>query len=563
MNEIIKSIFELIGGVAVFMFGMKLMSEGLEHGAGSRMRKLLGRISNNRISGLAIGTVITATVQSSSATTVMVVGFVNAGIMTLFQAACIIIGANIGTTVTGLMAAFSSFNVTIYFGALGLIGIFFVMFSKNDKLKTAGHILSGFGLIFIGLKIMGGAFNNDAMRTAMISAFATIDFPLLLVLISIAFTAVIQSSSAVSGIAIAMVGSGALTLVDSLYIIIGANVGTCVTALIAAAGATVNAKRASIVHLLFNLIGTIIFIAIVWIFSANILALLQTIELPEFRVAVFHTAFNMITALVSLPFVGKLVKLAEIILPDSKVKVTLKFKTTYIDDRLITTPSIAIEQVDREVMLMAENAKANLIRGFATILSGLDNERQIIEESEDEINFHNRAIAKFLIKISSVAVSESDELHIGSLHHVINDIERIGDHAENFIDYATEMNKFSVKFTNDAKDEIGSMYNKVVIMYDKAINVLSTRDSNALIEISEIESEIDAMKREFGANHIERLNAGACTVDSGPYFYAVVSALERIGDHLTNIAFSIKSPSGSQTEALGTLNKDHRAHEHR
>ncbi|MDR0751015.1 MAG: Na/Pi cotransporter family protein [Christensenellaceae bacterium] len=544
--KIVKSVFELVSGVAIFMFGMKLLSEGLEHGAGGKMKKLLGRISNNRFSGVAIGAAITATVQSSSATTVMVVGFANAGIMTLFQAASIIIGANIGTTATGLLAAFSSFDVTIYFSAFALIGIFFVMFSKVDRFKTLGHILSGFGLIFIGLEIMGAAFNNEQMKKAMINVFSKIHFPLLLVLISTAFTGIIQSSSAVSGIAIAMVGSGALGLADSMFIIIGANVGTCVTAIIASAGATINAKRAAIVHLIFNIIGTVIFITIVWIFTDPIVRALQIIKLPQFQVAVFHTAFNVLTAVIALPFMGKLVQLAELILPSKQNQIDDRFKTKYIDDRLISTPSIAIEQVDKEIEWMAELAKENFKIAFSAVVSNSDANYQTVKDNEESINFLNKAIAKYLIKISATATSDSDELHIGCLHHVINDIERIGDHAENFIDYAIEMNKLEVKFTDQAKDEIGEMYNKLILMYDASVEVLNKHNEKQLSDISIMESEIDKMKKQYGLNHIQRLNAGACSVDSGPYFYAVISAMERIGDHLTNIAFSIKSPSGSQ-----------------
>ncbi|MDR0697292.1 MAG: Na/Pi cotransporter family protein [Christensenellaceae bacterium] len=545
--EIIKSVFGLISGVAIFMFGMKLMSEGLEHGAGSKMKKLLGRISDNRLSGVAIGAAITATVQSSSATTVMVVGFANAGIMTLFQAASIIIGANIGTTATGLLAAFSSFDVTIYFSAFALIGVFFVMFAKLDKFKTLGHILSGFGLIFIGLEIMGDAFNNDEMKRAMITAFSKVHFPLLLVIISVAFTGIIQSSSAVSGIAIAMVGSGALELADSMFIIIGANVGTCVTAIIASAGASINAKRAAVIHLIFNIIGSIIFVLIVWVFTEPIVKLLRLIELPQFQVAVFHTFFNVMTAIIALPFMRKLVRLAELILPQGDDLVLDKYKTKHIDDRLILTPSIAIEQVDREVEHMAELAKTNFKKAFSAVISNSDNEYQIIKDNEGEINFLNKAIAKYLIKISATATSDHDELHIGSLHHVINDIERIGDHAENFIDYAIEMLQTNVKFTDQAKDEIGEMYNKLILMYDSAVEILNKHNIKKLDQISEMENQIDMMKKQFGHNHIQRLNEGACSVDSGPYFYAVISAMERIGDHLTNIAFSIKSPSGSQS----------------
>ncbi|MDR3185543.1 MAG: Na/Pi cotransporter family protein [Christensenellaceae bacterium] len=556
MSEITKCVFALIGGIAIFMFGMKLLSEGLEHGTGNGMRKLLSKISDNRLSGLSVGTAITAIVQSSSATTVMTVGFVNAGIMTLYQATSIIIGANIGTTVTGLLVAFSSFNISVYFTILAFIGVFFIMFAKNDKSRTAGNIMSGFGLLFVGLEMMGDAFNNTDMRESMAKVFLAIDFPLLLVLLSIVFTGIIQSSSAVSGIIIAMVGSNAISLDNAIFIMIGANIGTCVTALLASIGAKTSAKRAAVIHLLFNVIGSIVFLTIVWIFSKSIISILETImPTPQFQVAIFHTIFNVITAAIALPFVNQLVKLSTILIPEKTTQADASLKVQFIDDRLLQTPSIAIEQVDNEIKRMADSAKDNFKRGVASVLSCDLSNRSIIKSTEEEVNFLNRAIAKFLIKISSVAVSIEDELHIGSLHHVINDIERIGDHAENFVEHAEEMLASNISFTNAAKDEIGNMYNRLLVMYEQALLALNTKDTRLLQDISDIENEIDVMKRQFCANHITRLNAGECSVDSGPYFYAVISALERIGDHLTNIGFSIKSPSGSQREAQSLMHK--------
>ncbi|MDR2046625.1 MAG: Na/Pi cotransporter family protein [Clostridiales bacterium] len=550
------------------MTGMKTLSDGLEHGAGKGIQRLLGKISGNRFAGFGVGTAVTGIIQSSSATTVMVIGFVNAGIMTLMQAAAIIIGANVGTTVTAFMSALSAFKITEYLVAFTFIGIFIIMFSKKEKVILIGRIMSGLGMIFVGLDLMGNAFKsdptvNEAIRGLFDSSglfssndlFGSIGYSLLLVLFGVIFTGIIQSSSAFISIVISMIGARVLPLEYALFIVLGSNIGTCVTALIASIGTTVNAKRAAVMHLLFNVTGTLAFVAVLLILKNPVVDILQrAIPTEEFRVAVFHLIFNLITAGLVLPFTKQLVVLSERLIPDKKDAVGVgRRKLRYIDDRLLTTPPAAVLQLKKEVKGMSDLARENLKRGITALLTRAVSDKDKILKDEETINFINKGVAAFLIKLSSVSTAKSEELFIGSLHHVISDVERIGDYAQNFIEEAEKIIEKRVIFSDAALKEINAMYEKVLVMYDAAIDILISGDIKKLSFVARVEDEVDEMKRTFGDNHVGRLNEGGCSVESGAYFYAVISGLERVADHLTNIAFSIKSPSGSQREAMEIL----------
>jgi phosphate:Na+ symporter len=559
---IVISVFNLFAGVGVFMVGMKLMSEGLERSAGKGMQKMLGRITNNRFKGMGIGATVTAIVHSSAAVTVMVIGFVNAGIMTLFQATAIILGANIGTTITGLMASFSAFDISPYLGAVALAGVFTVMLGKKEKTRRMGQILSGMGLIFIGLQLMGDAFKGPEFKELIESFFGAISFPILLVLFAILLTAIIQSSTAVAGIVIAMTTAGAIPLECALFVILGADVGTCITSIIASAGANVNAKRTATVQLLFNVFGTVLFTAIVWIFKDPIVSFLKS-AIPEsaaaFRVSLFHIAFNLTTALMMIPFMKQFIKLVEFLVPDKKGSADDALKFRYIDDRILQAPPIALAQAKKEIAGMAEEAKANIARGMNSVLTRNLSEKESLLKSEDRINFVNKGVAHFLIKLSSFSESGGKEEEIGAFHHVISDIERIGDHAVNLFDRTEEMFADDIVFADAAARELNEMFQKVLAMYDSALSVFETGGTAKLGAVSELENQINRMKKEFGHNHILRVQAGGCSVESGPCFYAIVSSLERIADHLTNIAFSIKSPSGSMSEAMERIAREQRA----
>ena len=546
-------ILALLAGSGVFMAGMNMLSSNLEKIAGNKMKSLLGKISNNRFAGVGIGASVTAIIQSSAATTVMAIGFVNAGVMTLMQATAIIMGANIGTTVTGLLVSMSSFDISLYFSVFTFIGIM-MMFIKNDKVKIIGGILAGLGLLFVGLDLMSNAFNDPAIKEFFIEIFTSINFPLLLILCGIVFTALLQSSSAATGLVIVMVGNGAIDVSSALFIILGSNIGTCVTAIIASIGTTTNAKRTAFIHLAFNVIGTIIFTIFIWIFTPYIVSFLDAIfpNNGEMQIALFHIIFNVTTTLLLLPFIKWLVRLAELVIREKKKESAPAFTLKYVDDRLLTTPPIALMQVKKEVEYMASLANENLERSFDVIFLKDKTKIDKVYEVEEHINFMNNALTKYLIKLSSL-VNPDEEKIIGSYFHVLNDIERIGDHAENFLEVGIKLIENNLSFSKEGEEEVKTMYSKVLAMYDLAIEGFDDVKKNHLKELDKYEQQLDDMKDDLSSSHFDRLADGKCSIEMGDMFYSIISGLERVGDHLVNVGYSIFNPTGSQT--LNAKNK--------
>ena len=546
-------ILALLAGSGVFMAGMNMLSSNLEKIAGNKMKSLLGKISNNRFAGVGIGASVTAIIQSSAATTVMAIGFVNAGVMTLMQATAIIMGANIGTTVTGLLVSLSSLDISLYFSVFTFIGIM-MMFIKNDKVKIIGGILAGLGLLFVGLDLMSNAFNDPAIKEFFIEIFTSINFPLLLILCGIVFTALLQSSSAATGLVIVMVGNGAIDVSSALFIILGSNIGTCVTAIIASIGTTTNAKRTAFIHLAFNVIGTIIFTIFIWIFTPYIVSFLDAIfpNNGEMQIALFHIIFNVTTTLLLLPFIKWLVRLAELVIREKKKESAPAFTLKYVDDRLLTTPPIALMQVKKEVEYMASLANENLERSFDVIFLKDKTKIDKVYEVEEHINFMNNALTKYLIKLSSLVNSDEEKI-IGSYFHVLNDIERIGDHAENFMEVGIKLIENNLSFSKEGEEEVKTMYSKVLAMYDLAIEGFDDVKKNHLKELDKYEQQLDDMKDDLSSSHFDRLADGKCSIEMGDMFYSIISGLERVGDHLVNVGYSIFNPTGSQT--LNAKNK--------
>lgn len=546
-------ILALLAGSGVFMAGMNMLSSNLEKIAGNKMKSLLGKISNNRFAGVGIGASVTAIIQSSAATTVMAIGFVNAGVMTLMQATAIIMGANIGTTVTGLLVSLSSFDISLYFSVFTFIGIM-MMFIKNDKVKIIGGILAGLGLLFVGLDLMSNAFNDPAIKEFFIKIFTSINFPLLLILCGIVFTALLQSSSAATGLVIVMVGNGAIDVSSALFIILGSNIGTCVTAIIASIGTTTNAKRTAFIHLAFNVIGTIIFTIFIWIFTPYIVSFLDAIfpNNGEMQIALFHIIFNVTTTLLLLPFIKWLVRLAELVIREKKKESAPAFTLKYVDDRLLKTPPIALMQVKKEVEYMASLANENLERSFDVIFLKDKTKIDKVYEVEEHINFMNNALTKYLIKLSSLVNSDEEKI-IGSYFHVLNDIERIGDHAENFMEVGIKLIENNLSFSKEGEEEVKTMYSKVLAMYDLAIEGFDDVKKNHLKELDKYEQQLDDMKDDLSSSHFDRLADGKCSIEMGDMFYSIISGLERVGDHLVNVGYSIFNPTGSQT--LNAKNK--------
>ena len=551
--ELLKSLILLLAGVGVFIVGMNMMSEGLEKGAGGGLKKLLAKISNNRFLGVGIGAGTTAIIQSSSATTVMVIGLVNAGVITLFQAISVIMGANIGTTVTGLIVALSGQKGAISFSDIAIIMAFvgvMMMFVKKDKVKLIGSIICGLGVIFVGLDIMSGALdasNNPEIISLFQNVFSAIDFPLLLILFGALFTALIQSSSAATGIIIVMAGGGIIPVETALFIVLGTNIGTCVTALLACLGTGTNAKRTAFIHFTFNLIGTIIFTAILWPTGPWFASLLSGFKTVEMQIAIFHVIFNVTTTLLLIPFVRLLEKLSILVIKDHK-KDEEELHLKFIDDRLLSTPAVALMQVKNEIEYMASLAHDNMNKAFDLLVTQDAKLHNEIYKRENLINFTNHQVTKFLIKLSPL-VNEADEKVIGSYFHVVNDIERIGDHAKNFVDIGVEMKEQSLLYSDAAYEELKLMYSKLSQMFEIAMDAFDHKSSSHLNELTKLEEEVDEFKSHLSAQHFARLSMGDCKIELSAYFHSTVSGLERVGDHLVNIGYSILNPTGSQSLA--------------
>ncbi len=549
--QLVQSLIWLLAGVGIFIVGMNFMGEALERSAGMGMKRLLERISNNRFSGVGIGAGVTAIIQSSSATSVMVIGLVNAGVMTLMQATPIIMGANIGTTITGVLVALKNdyFDMAMYL--LAFVGVM-LGFSQKEKVKIAGSLCSGLGLIFVGLSIMSSeqAFGNPLVENMFTEIFKMIDFPLLLILVGVIFTALIQSSSASTGVVITMVGTGVLPLDLALFIILGANIGTCVTALLASVGANANSKRVALIHFTFNVIGTVFFSAIIWIFREPVVNFLVSV-FPggdamslQMRVSLFHVIFNVTTTCLLLPFVKQLVDYSCKTIRDKKEeKNTLTLK--YVDDRLVSTPPVALMQVKKEIDYMISLVEENTRLCFVAMDTGSAEHNERICENEKIIDFTNSALTEFLIKLSAV-VDGSDEKIIGSYFHVLNDLERIGDHAENFHEIGLEMIKRNILFSEHAFEGISKMRDTVVQMLAIAKNIFETLNKEELSALAQLENSVDNMKKDLIASHFARLAEGNCSVDVSPYYSSVIIGLERVADHIINVGYSIVSPIGSQ-----------------
>lgn len=558
--EIFKSICLLFAGVTVFLLGMKMMSDGLEKGAGKSIKKIFARIGDNRFVGIGIGAGATAIIQSSSATTVVVVGFVNAGVMTLFQATAIIMGANIGTTVTSFLGVIADLPVASLFMGIGIVSILLYMFSRNKKLKNICEIITGFSIIFAGMNIMSGAFKgSNGLNKLFTSLFVSLSSnpigPLLLVLIGAIFTGIIQSSSATTVMVVGMAGSGIIPVAPALFIVMGANIGTCVTALLSSIGASINARRAAFIHMTFNVIGTIIFIPIVWPLRGQVTSLLNNMFAGNYalQVAVFHLFFNLITTSILLMFIKQLCWFASKTVNSKRGEEYEEPKLYFIGEK--PSGENDIELVLKEIMNMAEFARKNMGTSLrATLVPDVSQRIEIIN-TEQKINYINKGISSYLVQLSKGTLEETDKKIARSLHHVTSDIERIGDYAIEFLEQASEMKDKKICFSPFAVSGLEDMHMRILDLFAKSLEVLATRDDERLFEIVGLEKEIDACKHTLSTEHVERLNAGTCSVEGGIHFYDIVSGLERIADHLTNIAFSIKNTPRTQLKKLEEMSR--------
>ncbi len=546
--SMLEAILLLFAGVGVFIAGMNMLGDGLNRSAGGGLKRMLGKISGNRFAGVGIGAGVTAIIQSSSATSVMVIGFVNAGIMTLFQGASIVLGAGIGTTITGIIVSLQSLPISDFAMLLAFIGVM-MSFIKNDKAKQLGGILCGFGLIFVGLELMGNSLRNSTdVNEFFVSMFEVIKNPLLLIFVGVLFTALIQSSSAATGIFITMVGTGSLYLSEAVFLVMGANIGTCITGVLASMGACANAKRVSFIQVLSKVYGMVLFTAVLWPLQSQVVSLLGKIPGGgAMQLAWFHVIFNIVTTFSLLPFVNQLVKLANRVIKD-KEEVEEGGSFRYVDERLLKTPSVAMMQVKKEIEYMAELASANIQSSIKAMEGDAEAFVADVSKNENAIDFINKALTKYLIKLSAL-VDGHDERSIGAYFHVLNDLERIGDHADNFCEIGVQMQSKGLEFSDEAKAELKEMSGRVTRMFEIAAEAFDGGETDRLGELTVLENEVDGLKRELSAKHYARLADGKCKVEHSPYFTSIIAGLERVADHLVNVGYSILNPTGSQSEA--------------
>ena len=544
--EITKNILLLLAGLGCMMFGMQVLSENLTKASGRKLRDALSKLSSNRFKGIFVGGAVSALIHSSAATTVMVVGLVNSGILTLIQAASIIMGANIGTTVTGLMLSLQSLPVTQLFAALSFVGIILLLISKKPLVRVIAYILIGFGLLFVGMAVMNSSMSGIAQLDSVKGLFVKITNPFILLLLGAAFTAIMQSSTTMTAILIVLATSGLVPLQSAIYIVLGMNLGTCATSIIASIGANTNSVRAAMFHLMFNLIGTLIFFCLLFITPLRDW-LVYTVLFGEdtakvaYSIAIFHVIFNLTTSAVLVPFVGPFVKFVSKIIPDRKPKnEDEQLRLHYLDDRFLPTPSIAVGECKREICYMAERAYKNFVLSMDAIINADLSQKTDFDRREAKINFLNKEIAKYLVKLSGANLSNEDDQVIATYYHAITDIERIGDYAENIMEYTQRLIDNDGKFSSAAIEEIRAMFNSITSLYTSAIQAFNAQDLNALMQAEIYEESIDDAKSKLSSAHIERLEKQECTVENGTIFLALLNDIERIADHLFNVAKSIK-----------------------
>ncbi len=541
--DIVESVLLMLAGTGVFLIGINMMGSNLESLAGSKMRTLFDKISSNRFTGLLTGAGVTAVIQSSGATTVMVVGFVNAGLMTLTQAAPIIMGANIGTTITAQSVALESLKITAWFAVLAAVGAFMQMLSKKDTIKKLGALLAGLGMVFVGMDVMKNSMSLIAEIDAVTNVFKNTTNPAILILLALALTALVQSSSATSGILIALAGSFGIPLKSIMYATLGINIGSCITSVIASIGTNANAKRATAIHLLFNTIGMVVFLPII-IWSPIDVWFETMFANVETQSAMFHTFFNILMTLVLIPFVKPLVWVATKVVPEKKAKDDVeenympeRFK--FIDKRILSTPAIAINQTKHEIILMSEIAYKNFKLSLNCVKNGKLEKQEKFANREKHLNFLNREISKFLVELSAKEISFKDELMLASFYHVVSDLERVGDYSENIMEYADELQKLKTTFSDVALAQLDEMTEAIHKVFENSIKAFEYQDMELLEVVYKYEDMVDEFKMQLDRDHIKRLNSNQCSASTGAVYLSLVSNLERISDHMQNIAKSI------------------------
>lgn len=546
--EYVYSIIKILAGCGVFLLGFKLLSDNMEKLAGNGLKRLFNKTSDKKLVGVGLGAAATAVVQSSAITTVMVIGFVNTGIMSLKQATAIIMGANIGTTITAQIVALQAFKLNVFFMIPVFVGMAMNMFSKKDKVRLAGIALAGLGLVFVGLNVMSEAMENELMHETLKNLLAKVSNPFLLLFVGVAFTALMQSSSAVTTIVITMatqgliVGNGGNSV---LFVILGSNIGSCVTALISSIGTSVNARRASVIHLLFNVIGTFIFMVVLLAFPSFQQNTFECwFSSPETQIAMFHTFFNVVCTCLFLPFTDLLVKLAMLIVPENKKEEEKEneedgMKFVYMDKRFLTSPALAISQLKKETFRMADMAMASLATAFNGFIHRDMSTVEKVAANNERIADLSKAISDYLVKVSAAGPSLDDEKKISAMHNNVGDIVRISELADNLTKYTKKTVNENLTFSPAVGTQLTEMYALLQEQYSLVKRVVLMKEYDLRDDSDKVEDRVDNMRRSLISDHIDRMQRGECNAENNPVFINLVANLERVGDHLNYVAHSV------------------------
>ncbi len=557
--SILIAILTLTAGIGVFLVACQMMSSNLESASSKGLKRLFSKTGDNKWVGVGIGTVGTAAIQSSGAVTVMVIGFVNVGIMSLTQAATIIYGANIGTTVTAQLVALGMFgngsiSTTIIFAAFAGIGAFITLFTKREMWRQIGGILTGFGMLFVGLEMMSDAMRDFSELEEIRNMLASISNPLLLVAVGAILTAIIQSSSVMTSIAITMVVTGLINLDQGIYLTMGSNIGSCVVAIIAGITSGVNAKRTALIHLMFNTMGVILFLCIaglLWIVSGGATSFGTLFNnffngAPQMQLAMFHTVFNITTMLVAMPLTNMLVNLSCKVVKDEPKIESDAPHLYYLDETMLRTPVVAVRQLKAEVENMAQMAIDNFNRSLHIVTTLDYSEIKKFQKTEDELDFLNKELVRYAVTLSGKQLNLYDNQYLASTIRTVSDLERIGDYAENIIEYADSLRTQEARFSDyaiaeikEAQRLINDLYKEIMIAYHKV-------DLTALGRANQIEDEIDKLTREMETNHIQRLSLNICDPNVGTEYISLSQNSERVADHLINVGKSIRKLVGLQ-----------------
>ena len=563
--EIVMNLLLMLGGVAVFMFGMKQMSSGLERSAGSGIRNLFKKINKNRVFNYGIGIGATALVQSSSASSIMTVGLAHANIVTVKQGAGFILGAKVGTTLTAFIFALSGigkggFSISSVFSAVAFVGVIIIFSTNNETLNKIAPFLIGFGMLFIGMEVMemaiGGPNSTLSIELSKVFKYEIMQNPILLVILGILFTSIIQSSTAATGVFIAFLATGVIHNIDqSFFLVMGANIGTCSDGIMASLTTNANGKRIAIFHLITSVIGATAFTIILVLFRIPITNFFENLfpEKPQFSLATFNLIYNTIYTLVLLIFIDPLVDFVSGLVKDKHQELE---ELSYIDERFLKTPAVAIEQALKELYDMATLAKENLDRSFASLINEDMSESKEIANVEYRIDFLTNKLTSFFIKISSVTKFADDEKLIGGLHHVTNDIERLGDYAVLLVKETSYMKENDVQFLDQTKDELEEIYGYICEMFDLGFDAFTKRRTENFKKISNLHKKIKKLISHTRNEHVVRLSSGMYPVEVSKSIYSVLFSLQRISDHIVNVAFSIRSTTGSKKEALQAIEKE-------